>query len=74
MAVMNNARLFNNDLSKNLRANDSPENNSELRLVEGEDFYIENGLYVFTAEFLRRRGYCCDSGCRHCPYPKESNE
>ncbi|MDQ2977482.1 MAG: DUF5522 domain-containing protein [Acidobacteriota bacterium] len=43
-------------------------------LVEGEDYYLENGLYVFMESFLRRRGYCCDSGCRHCPYPKESNE
>jgi hypothetical protein len=32
------------------------------------DFYLENGLVVFTAHFLRRRGYCCESGCRHCPY------
>ncbi|HWT00519.1 MAG TPA: DUF5522 domain-containing protein [Pyrinomonadaceae bacterium] len=45
----------------------------EVPLVEGEDFYVENGLYVFTAKFLLRRGYCCGSGCRHCPYPKESN-
>jgi hypothetical protein len=44
----------------------------EPPLVEGEDFYVENGLYVFTAKFLLRRGYCCGSGCRHCPYPKES--
>jgi hypothetical protein len=44
----------------------------EPPLVEGEDFYVENGLYVFTANFLLRRGYCCGSGCRHCPYPKES--
>lgn len=27
-----------------------------------------SGLSVFTADFLARRGYCCDSGCRHCPY------
>lgn len=33
-----------------------------------EDFYTENGFVVFTASFLRRRGYCCESGCRHCPY------
>ena len=26
------------------------------------------GLSVFTAEFLAERGYCCDSGCRHCPF------
>jgi hypothetical protein len=27
-----------------------------------------SGFSVFTAEFLARRGYCCGSGCRHCPY------
>lgn len=37
-------------------------------LTEGVDYYIENGLYVFTAQYLRKRGYCCGSGCRHCPY------
>ena len=37
-------------------------------LVEGRDFYIENGLYVFTEHYLKNRGYCCESGCRHCPY------
>ena len=26
------------------------------------------GLTVFTARFLADRGYCCASGCRHCPY------
>ena len=26
------------------------------------------GFTVFTARFLADRGYCCDSGCRHCPY------
>lgn len=30
------------------------------------------GLSVFTAETLRRRGWCCGSGCRHCPYPPEA--
>ncbi len=37
-------------------------------LTEGIDFYYENGLMVFTAEYLKNRGYCCRSGCRHCPY------
>lgn len=27
-----------------------------------------SGLSVFTAAFLASRGYCCESGCRHCPY------
>lgn len=33
-----------------------------------EDFYMENGFVVFTAAYHLRRGYCCNSGCRHCPY------
>jgi hypothetical protein len=32
------------------------------------DFYLENGFRVWTETFLERRGYCCGSGCRHCPY------
>lgn len=37
-------------------------------LKEGEDYYWENGFMVFTAAYLLKRGYCCKSGCRHCPY------
>lgn len=36
------------------------------------DFYIDGGRYVFTAAYLLRRGACCGSGCRHCPYSKEA--
>jgi hypothetical protein len=28
-----------------------------------------SGLSVMTSETLLGRGYCCESGCRHCPYP-----
>ena len=38
------------------------------QLTEARDYYIENGAMVFTASYLERRGYCCGSGCRHCPY------
>jgi len=37
-------------------------------LTEGEDYYWEGSAMVFTAAYLRRRGFCCESGCRHCPY------
>ena len=37
-------------------------------LVEGEDFYYDGPYVVFTAKFLKDRGSCCESGCRHCPY------
>jgi hypothetical protein len=32
------------------------------------DSYFENGLLVYTAAYHLKRGYCCGSGCRHCPY------
>lgn len=34
------------------------------------DGYIdpETGLFVMTAGYHRRRGTCCESACRHCPY------
>jgi hypothetical protein len=37
-------------------------------LIPGVDYYVEAGRWVFTAHYLRKRGYCCRSGCRHCPY------
>ena|SRR5438045_725849 len=41
---------------------------SQYSLVEGEDYYSEGEAIVFTARYHLRRGYCCESGCRHCPY------
>ncbi len=37
-------------------------------LVEGLDFYFEEGLMVLTGRYLSNRGFCCGNGCRHCPY------
>ena len=34
-----------------------------------EDYYFsEEGYLVFTERYHLKRGYCCKSGCRHCPY------
>ena len=33
-----------------------------------EDFYMDGSYMVFTAAYHLRRGYCCNSDCRHCPY------
>jgi hypothetical protein len=41
---------------------------SNSKLIEGQDYYSEGAAIVFTARYLLRRGYCCESGCRHCPY------
>jgi hypothetical protein len=40
----------------------------KVELVEGVDFYFEGAAMVFTASYHLRRGYCCESGCRHCPF------
>lgn len=39
----------------------------------GEPSYKDpaSGLTVMTARFLADRGYCCLSGCRHCPFVQE---
>ncbi len=38
--------------------------------AEEGDSYLDaaTGFVVFTEGYHRRRGYCCGSGCRHCPF------
>lgn len=41
-----------------------PKNN-----LEPEDFYYTaEGYLVFTEKYHLKRGYCCKSCCKHCPY------
>lgn len=37
-------------------------------LVEGVDYYMDEGKFVFTAGYHLKRGFCCNNTCRHCPY------
>jgi hypothetical protein len=37
-------------------------------LQEGADYYFEGPYVVFTEAYHLKRGECCNSGCRHCPY------
>jgi len=37
-----------------------------------DDYYMEGENLVFTASYHLRRGACCESGCRHCPYSGDS--
>jgi hypothetical protein len=41
------------------------EERTELR---EDEVYFEGPYMVFTEAYHLRRGYCCNSGCRHCPY------
>lgn len=42
----------------------------DAAVAAGDDGYLDpaTGWFVFTAAALARRGTCCGSGCRHCPY------
>ena len=42
--------------------------NKRMPLEEGDYYENEQGYRVFTAQFHLRRGSCCKSGCKHCPY------
>ena len=33
-----------------------------------EDFYYDGPYLVFTQAYHLKRGSCCGSGCRHCPF------
>lgn len=43
-------------------------------VADGKDTYVdpETGYEVFTSAYLLRRGICCGSGCRHCPFAHEN--
>jgi len=37
--------------------------------LDPEDFYKSpEGYVIFTEKYHLKRGYCCKSGCKHCPY------
>jgi hypothetical protein len=52
-------------MDPNPPAADRPQAPPEL---DPEDFYFEGPYLVFTAAYHLKRGSCCHSGCRHCPY------
>jgi hypothetical protein len=41
-----------------------------VALEQGQAGYLDpvTGLFVLSAAYLSGRGYCCEQGCRHCPY------
>ena len=43
--------------------------NNSSELIEEIDYYVdENQNWVFTSWYHLKRGYCCNYGCKHCPY------
>lgn len=48
---------------------------TKVKLIPSVHFYInENGLMVFTEKYHLERGYCCKSGCKHCPFQKNEKK
>lgn len=45
-----------------------PDSIKNEQLIEGLDYYLENGKWVFTEWFHLKRGHCCGNRCRHCPF------
>lgn len=45
-----------------------------MKLILGEDYYMEASLMVMTAAFHRKRGACCGNKCRHCPFMPKHQE
>ena len=42
---------------------------SKRSSLDEDDYYISpEGYIVFTEKYHAKRGYCCKSGCKHCPY------
>ncbi|HAJ81141.1 MAG: hypothetical protein CMB97_09775 [Flavobacteriaceae bacterium] len=39
-----------------------------IPLEEGDYYLTPEGYRCFTEQYHLKRGYCCESGCRHCPY------
>jgi len=42
---------------------------SAKRKFEDDEYYLSpEGFIVFTEKYHLKRGRCCKSGCKHCPY------
>ena len=46
---------------------------------QGDYYFNEQGMLVFTEAYHKKRGYCCGCACKHCPFqhvnvPKKSTD
>jgi hypothetical protein len=57
-----------NETDEQERATESELEPAEAGELAAEDFYFDGPYMVFTAAYHLKRGYCCNSDCRHCPY------
>lgn len=42
---------------------------SKKNKLQEDEFYLSpEGYIVFTEKYHLKRGHCCKSACKHCPY------
>ena len=64
-----NLRVYLHPNFPNFAATMEEEGYSRLSKLEKDEYYYSpEGYVVFTEKYLLKRGYCCENGCRHCPY------
>ena len=49
-------------------------NSNKIEMTEGDFYMNEQGFRIFTEQYHLKRGYCCKSGCKHCPYGFNKND
>jgi hypothetical protein len=45
-----------------------PGSGESIKPLEVDYYYSPEGYIIFTEAYHRKRGHCCQSGCKHCPY------
>ncbi|MBX6360028.1 DUF5522 domain-containing protein [Pseudacidobacterium ailaaui] len=53
--------------------NSPPRPDPQSSLKKDVDYYMDGPFLVFTEAYHLKRGYCCGSGCRHCPWKQQGN-
>ena len=49
--------------------NDDMSGFSKKNELKDDEFYMSpDGFIVFTEKYHLKRGYCCKSACKHCPF------
>jgi hypothetical protein len=38
------------------------------KLLPTDFYYDDQGRKVMTEAYHKKRGYCCNNKCKHCPY------
>ena len=48
---------------------------SSRKDMDEKDYYLsKEGYIIFTEVYHLKRGFCCKSRCKHCPYELKKNE